>query len=81
MALFKPKLKKKKKKKILETVTPTKLFIFQKTELSYISGSNFPSSKNKKSHSEKIVFREIELYSPKKLNKNPLGETGCLSNH
>ena len=31
-----------------ETETPKKLFIFQETELSYISGSNFPSSKNEK---------------------------------
>ena len=34
---------------------PEKRFlIFQKTKLSYISGSNFPSPKNKKTHSEKI---------------------------
>ena len=31
-----------------ETETPKKLFIFQETGLSYISGSNFLSSKNEK---------------------------------
>ena len=29
-------------------------FLFLETELSYISVSNFPSSKNKKNHSEKM---------------------------
>ena len=28
-----------------------------------------------------LIFLKIELYSPKKLNKTPLGETGCFSNH
>ena len=30
-----------------ETETPKKFLIFQETELSYISGNNFQSSKNK----------------------------------
>ena len=52
----------------LETETCPKLFIFQETELSnisgnknpkktsYISGSNFQSSKNEKTRSEKISY-------------------------
>ena len=27
-----------------------------------------------------LIFQEMELSGPKKLNKTPLGETGCLSN-
>ena len=42
--------------------------IFQETEISPISGSNFPSSKNKKP-------------TLKELNKTPSGKTGCLSKH
>ena len=38
-------------------------------------GSNFPSS------NELLIFWEMELYSFKKLNKTPTGETECLSNH
>ena len=66
-----------------KTESPKKFVKFQGTELSYISGSNFPSLKNKKKLTlEKLlIFREMELYSPKKLNKTPFGETGCLSNH
>ena len=37
---------------------------------SYISGGNFPSSKNKKTRLKKfLIFREMELSSPK-LKKN-----------
>ena len=37
-----------------ETETPKKFLVFQETELFYISGSNFPSSKKK--HSEKTSY-------------------------
>ena len=44
-------------------------FVFQETELSYISGSNFPSSKSKKKNTRKksLKFWEMELSSPKYL--------------
>ena len=76
-----------------ETETPKKFPIFQKTELSYISGNG--NSKKllifqertfrvKKSILKKfLIFQEMELSSTQKLNnlnKTPLGETGCLSN-
>ena len=38
--------------------------LFKKT--CYISGRNFPSSKNKKTHSKKnLIFREMKLSCPK----------------
>ena len=38
--------------------------LFKKT--CYISGRNFPSSKNKKAHSKKnLIFREMKLSCPK----------------
>ena len=47
--------------------TPKEFFIFQETKLSYISGSNFPRSKNiKKTTLKKLfVFQEMELGSTK----------------
>ena len=40
---------------------------FQETELSYISGSNFPGSKNEKKNTLKnfLIFQEMELSSSK----------------
>ena len=69
---------------IQETKSHKKFLIYQETELSYISGRNFPSSTNVKKPTLKnfLIFREIELSSPKTrntLNKTPLGENGCLS--
>ena len=77
-----------------ETETSKKLFMFQETELSYISGngkpkktsyisgSNISSSKNEKKNLKMfLIFQEMGLYSTKKFNKTPLGETGCLSSH
>ena len=48
--------------------TPKKFFIFQETELSYISGSIFSSPKNekkKKTQKKYLLFKEMERSSPK----------------
>ena len=34
-----------------------------------------------KDSEKNFMFWRMKLYSPKNLNKTPLGETGCLSNH
>ena len=65
-----------------KTKTPIKFLIFQETELFDISRNGNPKKllifyqaqkmkkKKKKKHSEKIlIFREMELCSPKKLKK------------
>ena len=39
-----------------EVEIPKKILIFHVTQLSYISGSNFLSSKNKKTHSGKTSY-------------------------
>ena len=50
-----------------ETRSPKKFLIFQKTELSYISGSNFPSSKKRKKPTlkKRLIFQEMKLFSLK----------------
>ena len=61
---------------------PEKIICISAAKLSCIWRSNFPSLKNKKSHSEKLlIYPEMEFSSPKTLNKTPLRETGCLSSH
>ena len=49
----------------LSTFKIKKFILFSKLELSYISGRNFPSSKNKKTPLSSLlyflIFREIEL--------------------
>ena len=47
-------------------------------ELSYISESNFSSSKNKETS---YISGKWNFIALKNLIKTPLGETGCLSNH
>ena len=76
--------------------TPKKFLTFQETKFSYILGNGNPKKllifqkvtseleKKKEPTLKKfLIFQEIELSSPKKLdtlNKTPLRETGCLSN-
>ena len=52
-----------------ETEIPKKFFIFQETELSYISGSNFPSTKNEKKKNnkkKKTLLKANKKSAPKK---------------
>ena len=63
-----------------ETETPEKIFIFQETELSYISENRNPKKllisqevtfrarKIKKTTLKKLIFQEMEVSRPKKLN-------------
>ena len=72
-----------KKKKTLK-----KVLIFQETEFFYVSGKNIQNPYISPVLQE-VTFRAqkikkmcfIVFLPPKKLNKTPLEETGCLSSH